>query len=51
MPAKAGSRLATWIPRAGEKFSIACVFSQLLQQGFTKTDFVYEAGQFAIRGG
>ena len=41
----------TWIVQVGEALIISTVVSRLLEQGFEKTDFVYEAGQFAIRGG
>ncbi len=35
----------------GEELITSCLVAQLTEQGFEKTDFVYEAGQFAIRGG
>lgn len=34
-----------------EEISISFVNEMLLEYGFIKTDFVYEAGQFSIRGG
>jgi transcription-repair coupling factor (superfamily II helicase) len=41
----------TWILQVGEELITSVVAARLLEQGFEKTDFVYEAGQFAIRGG
>lgn len=41
----------TWIVQVGEALMTSTVASRLLEQGFEKTDFVYEAGQFSIRGG
>ena len=35
----------------GEKLIIADLVASLTEQGFEKADFVYEAGQFSIRGG
>ncbi|MCP4520758.1 MAG: transcription-repair coupling factor [Cytophagales bacterium] len=37
--------------RVGEEVEISFVNEMLLEYGFEKTDFVYEAGQFSIRGG
>jgi len=41
----------TWTVQVGEELITSTVASRFLEQGFEKTDFVYEAGQFAIRGG
>ena len=41
----------TWTLQVGEELITSVVGARLLEQGFEKTDFVYEAGQFAIRGG
>ena len=35
----------------GEKISIAFVTDLLLEYGFERSDYVYEAGQYAVRGG
>ncbi len=37
--------------RAGQAISMNAIKEQLYQQAFIKVDFVYEPGQFAIRGG
>jgi transcription-repair coupling factor (superfamily II helicase) len=42
---------STWTVQVGEELTMSVVASRLLEQGFEKTDFVYETGQFAIRGG
>ncbi len=42
---------STWTIRTGEMLDTTAVTTQLLEQGFEKADFVYEAGKFAIRGG
>ncbi|MEM9417276.1 MAG: transcription-repair coupling factor [Bacteroidota bacterium] len=41
----------TWAIQVGDKLTTTEVAQRLVAQGFEKTDFVYEAGQFAIRGG
>jgi transcription-repair coupling factor (superfamily II helicase) len=41
----------TWSVQVGEELTTATVVARLLEQGFEKIDFVYEAGQFSIRGG
>eukprot|EP00540_Astrosyne_radiata_P019802 CAMPEP_0116823184 /NCGR_PEP_ID=MMETSP0418-20121206/701_1 /TAXON_ID=1158023 /ORGANISM="Astrosyne radiata, Strain 13vi08-1A" /LENGTH=1098 /DNA_ID=CAMNT_0004451417 /DNA_START=2492 /DNA_END=5789 /DNA_ORIENTATION=- len=41
----------TWKIQVGNKLTTTAVTQQLVAQGFEKKDFVYEAGQFAIRGG
>ena len=41
----------TWTVQVGEELGTAAVAARLVEQGFEKTDFVYEAGHFAIRGG
>jgi transcription-repair coupling factor (superfamily II helicase) len=41
----------TWTLQVGEAFSTSIVSERLLGEGFEKTDFVYEVGQFAVRGG
>jgi len=41
----------TWTLHVGEELITSVVASRLLEQSFEKTDFVYEAGQFSIRGG
>ena len=41
----------TWTPQVGEELSTSSVSLWLSKQGFEKTDFVYEVGQFAVRGG
>ncbi|MDX9907158.1 MAG: transcription-repair coupling factor, partial [Bacteroidales bacterium] len=37
--------------RAGEKVSLDFVADMLIEYGFDREDFVYEPGQFSIRGG
>ncbi len=37
--------------RRGEEISITALQDKLLEAGFNKVDFVYEPGQFSIRGG
>lgn len=37
--------------KRGEKISIAFVTDLLHEYGFERTDYVYEAGQYAVRGG
>ncbi len=37
--------------KRGEKISIAFVTDLLFEYGFNREDYVYEAGQFAVRGG
>ncbi len=37
--------------KRGEKVSIAFVTDLLAEYGFERTDYVYEAGQYAVRGG
>ena len=41
----------TWTVQVGDELVTSAVSERFLEQGFEKTDFVYEAGQFAIRGG
>ncbi|MEH0157821.1 transcription-repair coupling factor [Limibacter armeniacum] len=41
----------TYTARVGEKFNIDFITELLVEYEFEKTDFVYEVGQFAIRGG
>src|SRR5690606_21415046 len=41
----------TFFVKQGEKVDIAFITELLLTYDFEKTDFVYEAGQFAVRGG
>src|SRR3569623_268955 len=41
----------TWTVQVGDELITTSVTQHLVKQGFKKTDFVYEAGQFAIRGG
>ncbi|MDN5214613.1 transcription-repair coupling factor [Fulvivirgaceae bacterium BMA12] len=41
----------TFTLRAGDSFDAAFISELLLTYDFEKTDFVYEAGQFAVRGG
>lgn len=41
----------TWTVQVGDTLSPTTAAQQLVAKGFEKTDFVYEAGQFAIRGG
>ncbi len=41
----------TWDLRVGEVVVTSMLTTRLLEQGFEKTDFVYDVGQFAIRGG
>jgi transcription-repair coupling factor (superfamily II helicase) len=42
---------STWIVQVGEELITSAVASRLLEQGFERTDFVYETGHFSIRGG
>lgn len=37
--------------KSGENINIAALLSQFVDYGFERTDFVYEPGQFALRGG
>lgn len=41
----------TWTIKVGDELTTTAASERLTTQGFEKTDFVYEAGQFAIRGG
>ena len=41
----------TWTIQVGQEYITSTLAAQLTEQGFEKTDFVYEAGQFAMRGG
>ncbi len=41
----------TFTVKAGEKIDLPFIEELLLTYDFGKTDFVYEAGQFAVRGG
>jgi transcription-repair coupling factor (superfamily II helicase) len=37
--------------KAGDTLNVNALLEQMVSYGFTRTDFVYEPGQFAIRGG
>lgn len=37
--------------KRGEKITIAFITDLLAEYGFDRVDYVYEAGQYAIRGG
>ena len=37
--------------RTGDKFSIEVLEQELVDAGFTRVDFVYEPGQYSVRGG
>jgi len=41
----------TWSIKLGETIILVDLMNKLADTGFEKVDFVYEAGQFAIRGG
>ncbi|MHA7877582.1 MAG: transcription-repair coupling factor [Bacteroidota bacterium] len=41
----------TWVLQVGKACMVSVITERLLAQGFEKTDFVYDVGQFAIRGG
>lgn len=41
----------TWSIQVGETIMLVDLINKLADKGFEKVDFVYEAGQFAIRGG
>lgn len=41
----------TWMIQIGDELTTTDASQWFVAQGFEKTDFVYEAGQFAIRGG
>lgn len=41
----------TWCMQIGDKLLLSDLVDKLIGQGFERTDFVYEAGQFAMRGG
>jgi transcription-repair coupling factor (superfamily II helicase) len=41
----------TWSIQPGKKVVLSEFIDTLIDKGFEKVDFVYEAGQFAIRGG
>lgn len=44
-------RRSTLLVRVGERLSIEFVEQNLVEYGFTKVDFVYEPGQYSLRGG
>ena len=37
--------------KSGDELGLEALFEKLVRLGFTRTDFVYEPGQFAMRGG
>lgn len=41
----------TLTARKGESLDVAFITDLLVEYGFERTDFVYEAGQFSVRGG
>jgi len=41
----------TFLTKVGEKLSVDFLTDLLIEYDFEKTDFVYEPGQFAVRGG
>ena len=41
----------TWTAKVGEEIDISFIEELLLEYDFEKSDFVYEAGQFSVRGG
>lgn len=41
----------TFLTKVGEKLSVEFLTDLLIEYDFEKTDFVYEPGQFAVRGG
>jgi len=41
----------TWVIEQGEKIVLLDLLDKLISKGFEKVDFVYDAGEFAIRGG
>ncbi|MCG8340269.1 MAG: transcription-repair coupling factor [Cytophagales bacterium] len=51
VPQKTSFEKNTCRIKVGDQCVISVLTDQLLQQGFEKTDFVYEVGQFAVRGG
>ncbi len=51
VPIKESFERSTRTVRAGEHMQISDLEGALLELQFTKVDFVYEPGQFAIRGG
>lgn len=51
VPRKTTFQKNTCIIKVGDQCVISALIDQFFQQGFEKTDFVYEVGQFAIRGG
>ncbi|XWN35631.1 MAG: transcription-repair coupling factor [Roseivirga sp.] len=51
VPQKAALTQRTWTLQVGAELMIADCTARLTAQGFERTDFVYEAGQFATRGG
>ena len=50
VPQKQDLQQSTRLVRTGDTMAVSALEEQLLALGFTKVDFVYEPGQFAIRG-
>ncbi|MCQ2311356.1 MAG: transcription-repair coupling factor [Paludibacteraceae bacterium] len=50
VPVKEALQHSTQTVKVGEAYQISQLETQLLNLGFSKVDFVYEPGQFAIRG-
>jgi len=50
VPAKTTLTQSTRAIHVGDTIAISALQEQLLDLGFTKVDFVYEPGQFAVRG-
>lgn len=51
VPSPAALAEHQWTVQVGDELTTTSVARQLTEQGFEKTDFVYEVGQFSIRGG
>ncbi|MFL4368801.1 hypothetical protein, partial [Enterobacter asburiae] len=41
----------TFVVKVGDKLDVNFISDMLAEYDFDRTDFVYEAGQFAVRGG
>jgi len=51
VPEKETLEKSTRVVKVGDTISVSQLQEQLLDLGFAKVDFVYEPGQFAVRGG
>ncbi|MCQ2346015.1 MAG: transcription-repair coupling factor [Paludibacteraceae bacterium] len=51
VPCKHQLQASTFVIQTGQEIHVSTLSEQLTEQGFERVDFVYEPGQFAIRGG